>query len=57
MSEEMDAIYTIQIQRKSTEFEVIHFTVPEDAFGRKMLSIMFYQIAENLDPATGGDGA
>lgn len=56
MSEEMEAIYTVQIQRRSTEFEIINFKIPEDDFGKKMLSLMFYEIAEHLDPAAGGDG-
>jgi hypothetical protein len=56
MSDDVNEIYTIHIERRSTEFEVIHFAAPEDDFGKKMLSIMLYQIAENIDPAAGGDG-
>lgn len=57
MSDPVNEIYTIKIERKDLNLEVTQFVIPQDDFGKKMLSIMLYQIAENIDPATGGDGA
>ena len=51
MTEPMDETYTIVIERRQTEFEVTQFTMPSDGFGKKMLAIMLYNIAERIDPA------
>lgn len=51
MTDTINETYMLTIKRTGTEFEVIDFKTPEDAFGKKMLSIMLYNIAERLDPA------
>jgi hypothetical protein len=56
MSEEVNEIYTLQIERKNTEFEIIHLKFPEDDFGKKMVCLMLYNIAEHIDPAIVGEG-
>ena len=55
-------IYTIEIERRGTEFQAVKFSIPNDDFGKKMLAVMLYNIAEHIDPALregfgeGGDG-
>ena len=59
----MNETYTIQIERRSSEFEIIKYIVPEDAYGKSVLSFMLIRLAEQLNPnlipdsAPGGDGA
>ena len=43
--------YEVVIDRKdNTEFQVVSFNMPEDAFGKRMIAILFMRIAEQLDP-------
>ena len=51
MTEPMDETYKIVIERRQTEFEVTEMTIPSDNFGKKMLAIMLYNLAEHIDPA------
>jgi len=47
--------YVITITRtNSTEFKAEFDNRPEDALGKRMLSIMLLNIAENLDPSLVG---
>lgn len=43
--------YDVAIDRKdNTEFQVVSFNMPEDAFGKRMIAVLFMRIAEQLDP-------
>jgi len=49
----MNEIYEIKIERKETEFEVVSYNFPEDAAGKKVLSVLLSQISQHLqDEAT-----
>ena len=48
---EMVEIYSIKIARDGGDFNVTEHNFPEDNVGKKMLAILLYQIAYNLDPA------
>ena len=46
-------VYELKIERVFNEFEVVSYSFPEDAFGKKLLSIMLGNIAQHLnDEAT-----
>jgi hypothetical protein len=43
--------YDVSIERKNnTEFTITSFDMPEDAFGKRMVALLFMRIAEELDP-------
>lgn len=44
----MSEDYWIKVHREDTEFNVTEWTSPEDRFGKKVLSILLMQIAEDL---------
>ena len=50
MAEKLET-YLIKIERNGGDFNVAEHYFPEDDVGKKMLAILLYQIAYNLDPA------
>ena len=51
MADPITETYTIKVQRTGRDFSAVEYNFPADDFGKKMLSILLYQIAEHIDPA------
>lgn len=44
-------IYTFNVERNGDDLRVVQYRFPEDEFGKKLMAVLLYQIAEHLDPA------
>jgi hypothetical protein len=43
--------YSFNIERDGDDLRVVEYRFPEDEFGKKLMAVLLYQIAEHLDPA------